>query len=75
MVMSFISGIGALELSVIVIPMLLMFALWIAAIIDIVRSNFSDQNQKLVWILIVVLVPLIGTILYFALGRTGRAKA
>lgn len=73
--MDLIMGIGALEMAIVFIPMLLMLGLWIAAIIDIVRSNFTDNNQKLVWILIVILVPLIGTILYFALGRSGRVKA
>lgn len=51
-----------------------MFALWVAAIIDIVRSNFVDNNQKLVWIVIVVMIPFLGTILYFALGQTGKIK-
>lgn len=59
----------------VLVTVVAMFALWIAAIVDIVRSNFADSNQKLVWIVIVVLVPFIGTILYFTLGATGKVKA
>ena len=70
----FMSGLGMQEL-IILVPLFFIFALWIGAIVDIVRSNFTDSNQKIVWILIVIFVPFIGPILYFALGRTGRIKA
>lgn len=59
---------------IILMTMVVMFGIWIAAIIDIVRSNFSDSNQKLVWILIVIFVPFIGTILYFTLGRASKVR-
>lgn len=41
----------------------------IIALIDIVRSNFKDSTTKLLWVLIVLLTPLLGTLIYFALGR------
>lgn len=69
----FLSGFGVQEL--IVLTMLLMAGIWIAAMIDIVRSNFTDSNQKVVWILIVIFVPFIGTILYFTLGRANKIRA
>ncbi len=44
--------------------------LWIWAIIDILGSSKS-MGEKLLWILIVLLLPLIGLILYVLLGRGG----
>mgnify|MGYP006166827035 FL=1 len=38
-------------------------------IYDVVRSRFANQTDKLIWILIVLLVPFLGTILWFAIGR------
>ena len=41
-------------------------------IYDVVRSRFVNQTDKLIWILIVLLVPFLGTILWFAIGRNKR---
>lgn len=43
--------------------------LWIVALVDCIRSNNSN---KVVWILVIILVPFLGSILYFLVGR-GRA--
>lgn len=40
----------------------------IIAIVDVMRSSLSF-NKKVLWIALVVLVPVIGMILYFLLGR------
>ncbi|MGN6724744.1 MAG: PLD nuclease N-terminal domain-containing protein [Tepidisphaeraceae bacterium] len=41
----------------------------IVAIIDLVRRRFIEPNMKIVWLLIVLFVPVIGSILYFLIGR------
>jgi len=46
--------------------------IYIFTIFDVVRSKFSNPSDRLVWILIVVLVPLLGTILWFVIGRSKR---
>src|SRR3954447_19028062 len=50
---------------------LIVFALFVFALVDIiVRPNDQMRHlPKLVWILIVILLPLIGSILWFAVGR------
>jgi hypothetical protein len=50
---------------------LLSFVLFVAALIDIILRQDGQVKHlpKLVWILIVILLPLIGSILWFALGR------
>lgn len=41
----------------------------LVALIDIVKSNFKDSTTKLIWVLIVLFAPLLGTLIYFAVGR------
>ncbi len=45
-----------------------VFVFWLWALIDILRNEFTGSN-KLVWLLAVVLVPLIGAVLYYFIGR------
>ena len=45
---------------------LLVLVLWIFAIVDCAKS--SNPN-KIVWIIIIILLPLLGSILYFLVGR------
>lgn len=44
----------------------------ILAIVEIVRSRFKEQNDKLVWVIVVVFLPLVGSFLYFFIGRSNR---
>lgn len=44
---------------------LLVLVLWIAALVDLVRRPDLDRRQRSGWILIVVLLPLIGSVAYF----------
>ena len=66
-------SLGGFEL-IIIAAVLLFFVGWIAALISILKNNFSGQYDKLIWIILVVFIPLIGTILYFAIGRNKRIK-
>jgi len=47
---------------------LVVLILDIIAIIDVIKSN-KDTAMKVVWILVILLLPVIGMILYFLLGR------
>jgi hypothetical protein len=50
---------------------LIVFLLPVLAIIDIVRGYMSNL-EKLVWIVIVVIIPILGSILYFLIGRNRK---
>lgn len=53
---------------------LLVLAGDIWAILNIVQSSASNE-KKLLWILVVVLLPLLGLVLWFFLGpRNGRSS-
>ncbi len=45
---------------------LVWFVLWIVAIVDCVKSN---NPNKVVWIIVIILLPFLGSILYFLVGR------
>lgn len=47
---------------------LLILVLDIIAIISVIRSSM-DTVMKLVWILVILLLPVVGMILYFVLNR------
>ena len=51
------------------IIVLVFLVLSIVALIDILKSNFKESINKIAWVLIVILLPMVGTILYFAIGR------
>jgi len=38
------------------------------ALVDLLKSN-ADTNTKILWAVIIILLPLLGTILYFVLQR------
>ncbi|WP_084328518.1 PLDc N-terminal domain-containing protein [Indibacter alkaliphilus] len=38
-------------------------------IYDVLTSNFGPGNDKIVWILVVIFLPLLGTLLWFLFGK------
>lgn len=47
-------------------------AVWIFALVDVVRRDFYRQNDKIVWALIILLAPVVGSILYLVIGWQRR---
>lgn len=45
----------------------LCLIMWIVALVDCLKSN---NPNKLVWVLVIILLPLLGSILYFLLGKS-----
>ncbi|WP_136031109.1 PLD nuclease N-terminal domain-containing protein [Microbacterium sp. PF5] len=50
---------------------LLIIALMVGALIDIITRDDGQVKHlpKMVWLIIVILLPLVGSLLWFALGR------
>ncbi len=43
---------------------------WLVAIVDMIRRRRELQRGQFVaWVLIVIILPVVGTILYFVIGR------
>ena len=69
-------NLGGPEIIIILLAVGFSLIFTVYCIIDIVRSNFSDQTNKILWIIIVLLMsPLIGPLLYLVWGRNQKAFA
>jgi hypothetical protein len=65
-------GFGMLEfiaIAILVLFILMPFVLFIWALADILKSEFKDSNNRIVWLIFVLLVPMVGAILYLVIGR------
>ena len=50
----------------------LVLVMWIAAIVDIIRRRHSRSGGKTAaWILLVLILPVLGTIVYFLVNGAG----
>lgn len=47
---------------------LVILVLDIVAIVDLLKSA-KDTGQKVLWILLIIILPFVGMILYFLLGK------
>jgi hypothetical protein len=66
-------GLGIQEiLSLIPILCVLLFPLW--TLVDVLKGEFSGNNQ-IIWVLVIILLPLLGSIIYVARGRGQKVLA
>jgi len=42
---------------------LIAFPIW--AIVDVIRSDFKQPDNKLLWVLLIIVLPLIGSVIYY----------
>ena len=69
---------GGAEWILIIVALALLLAsigFWIYTIVDIVKSNFQDETTKIIWLLVVVLIGILGSLIYWIFGRSGRVIA
>ncbi len=45
---------------------------YVFTIFDVLRSRFANPSDKYIWIGIVLLLPFLGTVLWFVIGRNKR---
>ena len=64
-------GIGLPEL--IILLVIVHFILWLIATLRILTSKFVGY-YKIIWLLVVWLVPVIGPIAYFAIGKKQKIR-
>ncbi len=71
--LTFIGGIGVQEL-ILLFFFFVPAILWVWALIDCVTGTFSNSDSKLIWVVVIIFVPFLGSILYFIIGRSGRVR-
>lgn len=53
---------------------IIVFIAWISTIVDIVRSEFETPSNKTVWMLLVILLPMFGMLLYYIFGLSQKCN-
>jgi hypothetical protein len=49
---------------------------WVVALVDMVRQRSAlTRGQLAAWVLIVIILPVLGTILYFVIGRQPETRS
>ena len=54
---------------------LAMIAFWLWMLIDVITKCPSEENKKLIWILVVIFTGIIGAIVYYFVQRPKNAPA
>lgn len=49
-----------------------LFAFWVYALVDVIQSQFRFSHEKLIWVIIILALPPIGTFLYLGNSRTSK---
>jgi hypothetical protein len=62
-------NIGVLELILLSFAVLFPVILIIYCLLDITRSTFQDPSNKIIWAIIVLLAPVIGSLAYLVWGK------
>jgi hypothetical protein len=69
--MTLLNIVAAQELIIILVVTGFFILFPLIALVDIVRSKF-EGNMQLIWVIIVVFFNIIGSILYFIIGRNQK---
>ena len=64
--------IGPWQIILIVVFGVFGLILPLIALIDILRSDFKNNNDKIIWVLVVLFFNILGSLLYFTIGRKQR---
>lgn len=66
--------IGPQELILILVLTGVFFIIPIIALVDILQSEFTGNN-KIIWVLVILLSWIIGAILYYFIGRNQKIQS
>ncbi len=58
----------------IMILTLFTLGLYIYALVDVLRSDFRGSNTKILWVIVILLAPFLGVLLYLIMGRKDKVR-
>lgn len=67
-------GLAGQELLVILLFVGVFFLLPIFALVNVIRSDFRGQNDKLIWVIVIPFLNIIRALLYLIVGRKQRTS-
>lgn len=65
-ILLFLGGLGGWE---IMLSYFIMLLLPLIALISCLKSDMKNSTNKLIWVIVIIVVPIVGPILYFIIGR------
>lgn len=65
-------SIGTPEIIILLITGLVPLAFAVVCLVDIVRSDFKDSTTKVLWALVVLLAPVLGSLIYLLVGKNHK---
>lgn len=71
--MQILGFIGPQEIIIVLLIIPVFLIIPIIALVDILKNEFTGNN-KLIWVLVVLLSWIIGVILYFIIGRKQKIQ-
>jgi cytochrome bd-type quinol oxidase subunit 2 len=58
----------------VLIVFLICIGLYLYTLIDILKSEFTNSIDKLVWLIAVIFLPILGIVLYFFIGKKQKTQ-
>jgi hypothetical protein len=71
--MNFLLFIGPFELLMVPVLVILFLLFPLLALISILKNEFPGSD-KVIWVLLVIFLPFLGSFLYFIIGRPKRIQ-
>ena len=68
-------GVGPSEIIILLFAVSFPLILTIYCLLDITRSTFQDSTNKIIWAIIVLLAPILGSLAYLVWGRNQKITA
>lgn len=53
---------------------IVLFFTWIISLIDVLKSDFSNHSNKVIWLLMLIFLAPLGTVLYQMFGKGQKAR-
>jgi len=72
MTINFIQNMGGVGFLFFTLFGIAYFILWVYCLVDAIRSDFKDQNMKLIWVIILLFAHGLGPIAYLILGKNTK---
>lgn len=51
-----------------------LFVFWLVVLIDCIKNEPAEGNDKVIWILVIVLLHALGALLYLLIGKPRRKE-
>lgn len=65
-------GTGFIIIALLWLLGLALFVTWIISLVEVIKSEFKNSNDKTMWLLLLIFIAPLATVLYQIIGRGQR---